>query len=388
MTDTYRLDQVAHLNPRPATRPTPGTRISFLAMADVGSDGSTKPGSERNFDEVAKGFTHFRRDDILVAKITPCFENGKIAQARTEHELAAGSTEFHVVRADPGVLHGRYLHHYLRQPFIRKEGERRMTGSGGQRRLPHSYLSNLRMYVPSFREQRRIAEMLDKVDSLRVKRQQAITLLDDLARSTFFDMFGDPASNSRDLAKVRLRDLAFLATGSTPSRKLDDNYGGEIPWVKTGEVRGGVISSTEESLSETGAQNARCKIHPKGSIVIALYGQGRTRGQAGVLGMPAATNQACAVVYPNDRYDTSFIFQQLKISYEQLRAMARGGNQANLNMKLIGDFDVMCPDINSQRLFAKKLDEINDLKSHHLRQVEQLDELFASLQSKAFRGEL
>src|SRR5207253_2857111 len=107
--------------------------------------------------QVSKGYTFFRDGDLLLAKITPCFENGKIAQATLNHELGVGSTEFHVIRPDRMRVSDRFLLRFLRQPRIRLSGERRMTGSAGQRRVPEAFISELELPLPPLEERRRIA---------------------------------------------------------------------------------------------------------------------------------------------------------------------------------------------------------------------------------------
>ena len=135
---------------------------------------------DRPYAEVRKGYTYFETGNVLVAKITPCFENGKIVEAVLPRELGFGSTEFHVVRPKPRMLEGRYLHHFLRQERIRVGGQRRMTGSGGQRRVPEDFFAQLANPVPPLLEQRRIAAVLDQADALRAKRREALAQLDSL----------------------------------------------------------------------------------------------------------------------------------------------------------------------------------------------------------------
>ncbi len=137
---------------------------SFVPMANVSRGGIRAITTEesRQVGELLKGFTPFVDRDVLVAKITPCFENGKIAHARISKRQGFGSTEFHVIRPASQRLDDRYLFHFLRQPRIRIEGERRMTGSAGQRRVPKAYLESLEIPMPPIAEQRRIAAILDK----------------------------------------------------------------------------------------------------------------------------------------------------------------------------------------------------------------------------------
>ncbi|MGH4014434.1 MAG: restriction endonuclease subunit S [Pseudonocardiaceae bacterium] len=246
----------------------------------------------------------------------------------------------------------------------------------------------LRILLPPLPEQRRIAELLDRVDMLLAKRRKVVVHLDELAQSIFLDMFGDPTKNTKGYPFVKLGDLAEIGNGGTPSRKSTEYFNGKIPWVKTAEVRGQLITDTQEKISEIGRVAARCRIFPRGSIVIALYGQGKTRGNCAVLGVDAATNQACAVLSPSSSYETWFLFAQLKMAYARLRALGRGGNQANLNLRMIADFKVVLPDLAVQCDFVRRVEAIDELRASHRHHLAELDALFASLQHRAFRGEL
>ena len=144
---TRALQEIADINPTGRTSMSASTYSPFIAMADVDAelDMASRHG-ERLTAELKTGYTAFRHGDILVAKITPCFENGKIAMADIGERPGFGSTEFHVVRAhDPASQ--RMLLTFLRQPAIRFAGERQMTGSAGQKRVPKSFLAGLQ--IPS-----------------------------------------------------------------------------------------------------------------------------------------------------------------------------------------------------------------------------------------------
>ena len=120
-----KLCNIAELNPRFKEKLESDSNVSFVPMAAVIADMGTVTGEEKQYCEVSKGYTSFIDGDVLVAKITPCFENGKITQAKLKHRVGFGSTEFHVVRPLEGKLDARYLLHFLRQERIRLEGERK-----------------------------------------------------------------------------------------------------------------------------------------------------------------------------------------------------------------------------------------------------------------------
>ena len=222
-----KLSEVAEINPRPERSSLTDLNelISFVPMASVSEvSGSITTEEFRPASEVIKGFTSFKDRDVLVAKITPCFENGKIAHARITKRLGFGSTEFHVARPKSCSLDDRYLYHFLRQPAVRDEGERRMTGSGGQKRVPKAFLEELDIPLPPVTEQRRIAAILDKADALRTKRREAITKLDQLLQSVFLEMFGDPVTNPKGWPKASMQSMMSIVRGGSP-RPIDNLAG-------------------------------------------------------------------------------------------------------------------------------------------------------------------
>jgi len=203
-----RIGDVAQINPRPSRVPQLDEKVSFAGMTDLSAErGCITQSALRPFAEVCKGYTPFHAQDILVAKITPCFENCKIGEASIPTDVGYGSTEFHVIRPLPARLDRRYLLHFLRQARILKTGERRMTGSAGQRRVPASFLEALEIPLPPLEEQRRIAAILDRASSLSGSLAIAAQLEDEFNASLFEELIGDPVLNEKHFPRTRLVDL-------------------------------------------------------------------------------------------------------------------------------------------------------------------------------------
>ena len=222
--DVHEIGEVAQVNPRLASadRPDFNDKVSFVPMASVSEETmSIAIHEERPFSEVSKGYTPFMRGDVLVAKITPCFENGKMAFAdNLPHKLGFGTTEFHVFRPSERVT-GPYLFNILRVPWLRTAGAMKMRGAAGQRRVPADFLASIQIPVPPVAEQERIAEILDAADALRATRREALAQLDTLIQSIFVDMFGDPVTNPMGWDVKPLKELGRVETGATPPSKLD-----------------------------------------------------------------------------------------------------------------------------------------------------------------------
>ena len=182
--DVRRLKQVASLNPSRTEAHatlTDYTPVVFLPMEKVGTDGNIDQSELRPAHEVRNGFTYFKRGDVIVAKITPCFENGKgsyLGSLRTE--IGFGSTEFHVLRAGHSVI-PEFIYRLTTIQEFRMQGTDAMTGAAGQQRVPTSFVANYSVPLPPLAEQRAIVEYLDKatadIDAATANAQRQIDLL-------------------------------------------------------------------------------------------------------------------------------------------------------------------------------------------------------------------
>ena len=157
--------------------------------------------------------------------------------------------------------------------------------------------------------------------------------------------------------KTRIKDICRMGSGGTPSRSKPAYYvAGEIPWVKTTEVKNDVIMSTGEKITSSALKNSSAKLYPSGSLIVAMYGQGVTRGRTAKLAIEAATNQACCVLYdfvPNIEPDFLWFF--LMGEYENLRSLASGNNQPNLNAEMIANYEVPLPPLEFQKDLVKEV---------------------------------
>ncbi|PYE31137.1 restriction endonuclease S subunit [Idiomarina fontislapidosi] len=153
-----------------------------------------------------------------------------------------------------------------------------------------------------------------------------------------------------------VEDIAEVSSGGTPSRKNDSYWlNGQIPWVTTAEVKFGVITSTEQKITEDGLKNSSAKLFPKDTVLIAMYGQGKTRGQVAKLGIEASTNQACAALQVNDGFEVDYYYQYLVSQYENIRDLANSGGQQNLSAAIIKGIHVPIPPLKEQKKIAQIL---------------------------------
>jgi type I restriction enzyme S subunit len=299
------------------------------------------------------------RDQLVVG--FPIDEGVLSFQALYDEAIVSPAYDVWDIRQATLVVPG-FLERVLRSPRALAFYKSKLQGTTARRRtIPDDLFLSLPIALPDLTEQVEVLTVLDMADGLRRKRQEAIRLADEFLRAVFIDMFGDPAVNSKSLPKRRLEELCQVATGATPSRDRSDFFGGPHPWVKTGEVDCPMILSAEENITDSAIRETNCKLFPPGTVLVAMYGQGKTRGKVGMLGIPAATNQACAAILPSASISHHFVYAQLSLMYEHLRAMGRGGNQENLNLGMIKSLEVLVPpkaDVERYLLIRERADAL------------------------------
>ena len=229
-----------------------------------------------------------------------------------------------------------------------------------------------------------ICSYLDRVVGIIKKRQQQLSSFDDLIKARFVEMFGDPHRSKR-YPYTKVSGLTDVVSGGTPDRKNSEYWdGGTIPWVKTTELQNKMIIDVEERITEKGMSESSAKIVPSNTVLIAMYGQGKTRGMTGFLGIEACTNQACACLLPTSNIDMRYLWHFLILSYEELRGLAQGGNQPNLNAGMIKDFPILVPPMEKQREFVSFVSQVDKSKFAIQKSLKETQMLFDSLMYEYF----
>ena len=159
--------------------------------------------------------------------------------------------------------------------------------------------------------------------------------------------------------EARLGEVAAISTGGTPSRSNTKFWGGDIPWMASGEVNQRLVKSTAEYISREGLDESNARLFPEGTVMVALNGQGATRGKTARLGIEAACNQSLAAVFSHPGSDQGFLFQVLSSMYEGLRRLT-GDGRSGLNLGLIRSISILVPPLEQQRAIAAVLDAIDE----------------------------
>jgi type I restriction enzyme S subunit len=188
--------------------------------------------------------------------------------------------------------------------------------------------------------------------------------------------------------------LLDVATGATPLRKRSDYYNGSIPWVTSGAVNAGVITKASEFITELAIKETNAKVFPAGTLLVAMYGEGQTRGRVAELALKAATNQALAALLFNEQSKSLRSYMRLFFleNYERIRSLSFGGVQPNLSLGAIRDTPVPLPPVDEQIEIVRRVDQMLTSGAELQRRIDTAEHKIKrssqSILAKAFRGEL
>ncbi len=265
--------------------------------------------------------------------------------------------------------------------------------------------SNYPIPLPPLLEQRRIVDRIEglfaKLDEAKQKAQDALDSFETRKAAILHKAFtGELTAQWRkehgvgmeSWARHPLKDVTQIGSGGTPSRKNSQYYLGDILWVKTGEIYWNYIYDSEEKITEEAIANSSAKLYPAGTVLVAMYGQGLTRGRSAILGVPATTNQAVCALQPCDRLGNRYLYYYFMANYWEYREKAVGGNQPNYSATMIGKWIINIPSVLEQAEIVRILDDLL-AKEQQAKEVaeavlEQIDLIKKSILARAFRGEL
>ena len=247
------------------------------------------------------------------------------------------------------------------------------------------YLKEQSIRDCSIDEQKRIITELETNEKAISIKKESLSSLDELVKSRFIELFGG-IHYSKKYPYIAVKELTEVISGGTPSRDVSEYWKeGTIPWIKTTELHNNVITKSEEYITEKGLNNSSAKIVPAGTVLIAMYGQGKTRGMTAYSEIKACTNQACACILPSDKINQKFLWYFFILSYDNLRDLAKGGNQPNLNGNMIKTYPILYPPRELQERFAAFVKKIDKSKFIVQQQIKDLQELLDSKMDEYFR---
>lgn len=340
-----------------------------------------------------------KRGDLLVC------EGGEIGRAAVwggEVEPMSFQNHLHRLRPVSSNIEPRFYVFFLQSAFTQLGI---FEGAGNKTTIPNlsrNRLAGLDVPQPPLGEQEAISAALSRVrDAIRLQ-DESLATIQELKRAAMHTLFtrglrGEPQKQT-EIGPVpeswvleSIDDHFSVVSGGTPSRRISEFWSeGTIPWVKTTEIDYRVILETEEHITQAGLEQSAAKLLSPGTLLLAMYGQGVTRGKVGVLGVEAACNQACAAIRPNDDVvDSRYLYHFLSFRYEPIRQLAHGGQQQNLNLEIVRNLPIAFPVTKDWQIkIVALLDGIDRKIDLHLRKRAVLDELFKALLHKLTTGEI
>jgi len=240
-------------------------------------------------------------------------------------------------------------------------------------------------------EQRRIASILDKADAIRRKREQALTLADDLLKSTFLDMFGNPVTNPNGFDQKPLDKCAHFVSGATPSKSNPAYWDGDFPWVSPKDMKVDVIHDAEDHVSLEVFEKTSLKKIPIGTPLIVVRGMilAHTVPMA-LTGREVAINQDMKAIRFDDAIDPVFGFWCLKVQHNQIlgRVSTAAHGTKRLDMENLGAVPIFAPREKAQRAFVAIVEKFDSSRTQMVNAHQEAEDMFAALSQRAFRGDL
>ena len=281
-------------------------------------------------------------------------------------------------------LADEYLFHFL--PAALKSIED-ATSFVTVKHLSAKQIREIEIPLPPVEDQRRIAAILDQAETVRCQRRAALAQLDSLTQSIFFDVFGDPVTNPKAWSVTKFGDVGTLDRGISKHRPRNapELLGGSHPLVQTGEVSNcnGYIRTFKHTYSDIGLKQS--KMWPVGTLCITIAAN---IAKTGILTFEACFPDSVVGFRADNPATVEYIRVWLSFLQKALEDAAPESAQKNINLAILRDLNVPLPPLPLQQTFATRIQAIESLKATHRTALAQLDGLFASLQQRAFSGEL
>lgn len=364
--------------------------VRLIQLADVG-DGVYINKSSR-FLTSAKAHelkcTFLKEGDILVARMPDPLGRSCIFPGDPKPSVTV--VDVCIIRPNCKLHDACWLMHCLNSSTCRNQIAGFATGTT-RSRISRSNLGKIKIPLPPLPEQKRIADILDRAEALRAKRRTTLAQLDELTQAIFIEMFGDPVINPLGWNTKKLEKLCVkIFGGGTPSKSRQEYYEGNIPWVTPKDMKLDFIQDSIDHISAQAVEESSTKLIPPNSLLMVI--------RSGILKkkLPVAIN-ICEVtmnqdmkgfLFDNRLTNSYFMLYFFKIYQRDLLNRVRSVTADNLEFDQIKDINVIIPPIDKQQKFALRVAAVGKLKATHKASLAELDELFASLQYRVFRGEL
>ncbi len=299
------------------------------------------------------GGAKFCNGDTVMARITPCLENGKTAYVDMldDGEIGFGSTEFIVMRAKTGISDPQFVYYTAINPVFRNVAIKSMVGSSGRQRVQQSVLEELELSVPDLDEQRRIGDFLARIDEKIALNDRINDNLEQQAQSYFQELFVDNADPEWAIGTIS--DLGTVVGGSTPSKAKPEYYTESgIAWITPKDLsinKSKFVSHGENDITELGLKNSSAAIMPEGTV---LFSSRAPIGYIAIAAGEVTTNQGFKSVVPKPEIGTPFVYFFLKNTLPVIEGMASGSTFKEVSGSTMKNVPAVIPDAETLAKFS------------------------------------
>ena len=350
------------------------------------------------------GGTKFRNNDTIMARITPCLENGKTAFVKgfAENEIVFGSTEYIVMRAIPGHSDPAFIYYLATSPSFREVAIKSMVGSSGRQRVQQDVLENLELILPDYETQVRVGKVLSAFDDKIELNAQINHNLEEQAKAIFkswfvdFEPFRDGQFVDSELGKIpqgwkvgSISDLGNIVGGSTPSKSKPEYYTSSgIPWITPKDLsinKSKFISHGEIDITPIGLKNSSTTIMPQGTV---LFSSRAPIGYIAIAKNEISTNQGFKSIVPFEHIGTSFVYCFLKENLFRIESMASGSTFKEVSGSIMKGIPAIVPDSESLKQFSNICNSMFMEQKHRENEIHALEKVRDTLLPKLMSGEI
>ena len=335
------------------------------------------------------GGAKFCNGDTVMARITPCLENGKTAYVDMldDGEIGFGSTEFIVMRAKTGISDPQFVYYTAINPVFRNVAIKSMVGSSGRQRVQQSVLEELELSVPDLDEQGRIGDFLARIDEKIALNDRINDNLEQQAQSYFQELFVDNADPEWAIGTIS--DLGTIVGGSTPSKAKPEYYTESgIAWITPKDLsinKSKFVSHGENDITELGLKNSSAAIMPEGTV---LFSSRAPIGYIAIAAGEVTTNQGFKSVVPKPEIGTPFVYFFLKNTLPVIEGMASGSTFKEVSGSTMKNVPAVIPDAETLAKFSDFCAPIFAQQRILEEQNQSLAKLRDSLLPKLMSGEI
>ena len=335
-----KLSEIVSFNPRETIKR--GTLAKKIAMDTLVPFCRDVPSFEiTEFN----GGTKFRNGDTIMARITPCLENGKTAKINIlgDNEVGFGSTEYIVFRAIEGLSNEDYVYYLVCSPIVREPAIKSMVGSSGRQRVQTDILKNLEICVPDLETQDKIGLILKSIDDKITINKKINENLEQQAQAYFVDLFITNADPNWKMGTVS--DFGNVIGGGTPSKKVEEYYTSNgIAWITPKDLsndKSKFIAHGETDITELGLAKSSATLMPKGTV---LFSSRAPIGYIAIADDQVSTNQGFKSIVPFSNVGNAFVYYYLKENLSAIENVASGSTFKEVSGSTLKNFSAVIPD--------------------------------------------